>query len=161
LSEKVCAGFTRDPHKWTQSGLSTEPGALNAGDPKVHDWMVTDLPTDWKPEPFKGQTIDLGVVSCLPAARRRSLGRYRVLDPDRHRGVVYAFRGTTEDEKTYAYVLQGLEPSSRYVLKFNDHSSPDRTVTGDELMKRGLKMTLPIANSSELIFISMEGAAAR
>ena len=23
--------------------------------------MVTDLPADWKPEPFKGQTIDLGV----------------------------------------------------------------------------------------------------
>ena len=75
--------------------------------------------------------------------------------------MVYAFRGTTEDEKTYAYVLQGLEPSSRYVLKFNDHSSPDRTVTGDELMKRGLEVTLPVRNSSELIFISTEGAAAR
>ncbi len=46
---------------WTQAGLSTEPGALNARDPKVHDWMVTDLPADWKAEPFKGQTIDLGV----------------------------------------------------------------------------------------------------
>jgi hypothetical protein len=46
---------------WTQAGLSTEHGALNARDPKVHDWMVTDLPADWKPEPFKGQTIDLGV----------------------------------------------------------------------------------------------------
>ena len=46
---------------WTQAGLSTEPGALNARDPKVRDWMVTDLPADWKPEPFKGQTIDLGV----------------------------------------------------------------------------------------------------
>jgi hypothetical protein len=46
---------------WTQAGLSTEPGALNARDPKVRDWMVTDLPKDWQPEPFKGQTIDLGV----------------------------------------------------------------------------------------------------
>jgi hypothetical protein len=45
---------------WTQAGLSTEPGALNVHDPKVHDWMVTDLPADWQPEPFKGQTIDLG-----------------------------------------------------------------------------------------------------
>ena len=50
---------------WTQAGLSTQSGALNARDPKVHDWMVTDLPADWKPEPFKGQTIDLGV----PAAK--------------------------------------------------------------------------------------------
>jgi disulfide oxidoreductase YuzD len=46
---------------WTQAGLSTEPGALNARDRKVRDWMVTDLPKDWQPEPFKGQTIDIGV----------------------------------------------------------------------------------------------------
>jgi alpha-galactosidase len=51
---------------WTQAGLSTEPGALNARDPVVRDWMVTDIPADWKPEPFKGQTIDLGV----PEAKR-------------------------------------------------------------------------------------------
>ena len=50
---------------WTQAGLSDEPGALNARDPKVRDWMVTDLPKDWKPEAFKGQTIDIGV----PAAK--------------------------------------------------------------------------------------------
>ena len=51
---------------WTQAGLSTESGALNARDPKVRDWMVTDIPADWKPEDFKGQTIDLGV----PEARQ-------------------------------------------------------------------------------------------
>lgn len=49
---------------WTQAGLDTEPGALNVHDPKVHDWMVTDLPPDWKPEPFKGQTVDLGVPAA-------------------------------------------------------------------------------------------------
>jgi alpha-galactosidase len=46
---------------WTQAGLDTEPGALNVNDPKVHDWLVTDLPPDWKPEEFKGQTVDVGV----------------------------------------------------------------------------------------------------
>lgn len=50
---------------WTQAGLDTEPGALNARDAKARDWLVTDLPPDWKPEPFKGQTIDIGD----PAAR--------------------------------------------------------------------------------------------
>jgi hypothetical protein len=50
---------------WTQAGLDSQPGALNANDPKVRDWMVTDLPAGWKPEEFKGQTIDLGV----PAAK--------------------------------------------------------------------------------------------
>lgn len=49
---------------WTQAGTDTEPGALNVNDPKVHDWLVTDLPADWKPEEFKGQTIDLGVPAA-------------------------------------------------------------------------------------------------
>ncbi|HKU28195.1 MAG TPA: alpha-galactosidase [Candidatus Sulfotelmatobacter sp.] len=49
---------------WTQAGLSARPGALNARDPKVRDWMVTDIPADWKPEPFKGQTIDIGDLNA-------------------------------------------------------------------------------------------------
>lgn len=50
---------------WTQAALDTDPGALNINHPKVRDWLVSDLPADWKPEEFKGQTIDLGV----PAAK--------------------------------------------------------------------------------------------
>jgi hypothetical protein len=45
---------------WTQAGASTAPGALNARDPKVRDWLVTELPSDWKPEEFKGETTDIG-----------------------------------------------------------------------------------------------------
>jgi hypothetical protein len=346
---------------WTQAGLSTEAGALNARDPKVRDWMVTDLPADWKPEPFKGQTIDLGVPQAkqwaqheverivtdyhldmlehdgylvahgcdrtdhphaapdplnkcvykswgaywvdssnstdvsyhavrayydiystmrhhhpgllfeicndggrmvdfgsaahgdyfsitdtydplsnrrafydtshvLPAAMLESyvekwptprIENFRYMlrsgmmgwltimtdtnawSPDQHteakkeidvykkelrslirdaslyhvsprpdgvhwdgieywdqtrqRGVVYAFRGTIENEKTHTYMLQGLQPAGRYLLKFYDRSAPDRTVTGHELMTDGLKVALPLTNSSELIFI--EGAA--
>jgi hypothetical protein len=55
---------------WTQVAFDTEPGALNARDPKVRDWMVTDLPPDWKPEEFKGQTIDLGVPAAKEWAQR-------------------------------------------------------------------------------------------
>ncbi len=50
---------------WSQAGLDTNPGSLNARDPKVHDWLVADVGPDWKLQDFKGQTIDLGV----PAAR--------------------------------------------------------------------------------------------
>lgn len=46
---------------WAQAGLDTQPGALSVNDPQVRDWMVTDVPPDWKPEEFRGQTIDLGV----------------------------------------------------------------------------------------------------
>ncbi len=45
---------------WTQAALGTTPGSLNLRDPKVRDWTVADVPTDWKPEEFKGQTIDIG-----------------------------------------------------------------------------------------------------
>jgi hypothetical protein len=50
---------------WSQAGLDTEPGALNLRDPRVRDWLVADVGPYWKPQPFKGQTIDLGI----PAAR--------------------------------------------------------------------------------------------
>jgi len=343
---------------WTQAGLSTHPGALNARDPKVRSWMVTDIPKDWEPEPFKGQTIDLGVPEAkqwaqkeverivtdyrldmlehdgylvahgcdradhphaapdplnkcvyktwgayfvdssnstdvsyhavrayydiysklrrdhpgllfeicsdggrmvdfgtaahgdyfsitdtydpvsnrrafhdtshvLPAAMlesyvekwptphienfrymlrsgmmgwltimidtntawspeqhaaaKREIDVYKTelrplirdanlyhvsarpdgvhwdgeqyWDPERQRGVLYAFRGTVEREDTHAFVLRGLDPSRRYRVKFFDHTSPDRTISGRELMGKGLKIKLPLQNSSEMVFI--------
>jgi alpha-galactosidase len=74
-------------------------------------------------------------------------------DSDRRRGVLYAFHGTIETEKTHAYLLEGLNPAGHYQLKFYDHSAPDRTVTGQELAKKGLKVTLPLPDSSEIVFI--------
>ena len=49
---------------WTQAALDTQPGALNVRDPQVRDWIVTDLPPTWKPEDFKGQTVDVGVPAA-------------------------------------------------------------------------------------------------
>jgi hypothetical protein len=342
---------------WTQAGLSTEPGALNARDPKVRDWMVTDIPADWRPEPFKGQTIDIGqpdakawaekeveriitdyhldmlehdgylvahgcdrtdhphaapdpLNKCiyktwgsyfvdstnstdvsyhavrayydiyskmrknhpglifevcndggrmvdfgsaahadyfsitdtydplsnrraffdtshvLPAAMLESyvekwptphIENFRYMlrsgmmgwltimldtnvwsaeqhatakkeidvykkqlrpfirdanlyhvsprpdgihwdgieywDPQRKKGVVYAFRGTIATENTHSFVLQGLQPSARYSIKFQDQSSADRSATGAELMQRGLKVSFALTNSSDLIFL--------
>ena len=46
---------------WTQAGLDTEPGALNVARSQSRDWLVADVPADWKPADFKGRTIDLGV----------------------------------------------------------------------------------------------------
>jgi len=342
---------------WTQAGLSTEAGALNAHDPKVRDWMVTDIPDDWKPEPFKGQTIDLGVPEAkvwaqkeverivtdyhldmlehdgylvahgcdradhphaapdplnkcvyktwgayfvdstnstdvsyhavrayydiystlrknhpgllfeicsdggrmvdfgtaahgdyfsitdtydplsnrrafydtshvLPSAmlesyvekwptprienfrymlrsgmmgwltimidtkswsdEQRAVAREEIdlykkelrglirdanlyhvsprpdgahwdgieyWDPSRKRGVLYAFRGTIENENSHSFVLKGLNPSGRYLLKFHDHSAPDRSMSGRELMTKGLPVQLRLTNSSELVFL--------
>ncbi len=342
---------------WTQAALDTEPGALNARDPKVRTWMVTDLPQDWKPEPFKGQTIDIGVPEAkawamseverlvsdyhldmlehdgylvaqgcdrtdhphappdnwnkciaragsnywvessnstdvsyhavrayydihsklrqdhpglllevcndggrmvdfgsaahadyfsitdtydplsnrrafhdtsyvLPAAMLESyverwptprIENFRYMlrsgmmgwttimldtsawtpeqhtaakeefqlyksqlrpfirdadlyhvsarpdgthwdgvqyfDPKRDQGVLYAFRGSTETESSHVFVLDGVRPEVEYKLQFRDHSSPDRTVKGAELLKKGFMVKLAVPNSSELVFI--------
>ncbi|MGA2808482.1 MAG: alpha-galactosidase [Terracidiphilus sp.] len=88
---------------WTQAALDTSPGALNARDPKVRDWLVTDLAPDWKPEEFKGQTIDLGA----PAARdyaakevKRIVEDYH-LDMLEHDGYLVA-QGCVRDDHPHA-----------------------------------------------------------
>ncbi|MBZ5663733.1 MAG: alpha-galactosidase [Acidobacteriia bacterium] len=74
-------------------------------------------------------------------------------DSQAHRGIVYAFRGSTKIEAEHTFVLRGLDAASRYRLRFHDHSANDQTIGGDELMKAGLAVRLPIANSSEIIFL--------
>jgi hypothetical protein len=45
---------------------------LNIRDPEVHDWLTTDLPATWKPEEFKGQTIDVGAPQAKAWAMRET-----------------------------------------------------------------------------------------
>lgn len=57
---------------WTQAGLGRNAGALNVNDPGVRDWLIADPPEGWKPEPFKGMTIDLGVPASADWARQET-----------------------------------------------------------------------------------------
>ncbi|MGI8960156.1 MAG: glycoside hydrolase family 36 protein [Bryobacteraceae bacterium] len=74
-------------------------------------------------------------------------------DPKRGKGVVYAFRGSTETENGHKFKLHGLTPGKEYRLRFHDHSSPDRRVSGRELLDSGLTVNLSIPHSSELVLI--------
>ena len=74
--------------------------------------------------------------------------------PSSGHGVVYAFRGSTSEEKEHKYFLKGLHPKRRYTLHFEDQTSPDRAATGKELMDSGLLVSLPLPESSELVFFS-------
>jgi hypothetical protein len=88
---------------WTQAGLDTAPGALNVRDPKVRDWLVTDLAPEWKPEEFKGQTIDLGVPAARDYAARevqRMVDEYH-LDMLEHDGYLVA-QGCMRDDHPHA-----------------------------------------------------------
>jgi alpha-galactosidase len=75
-------------------------------------------------------------------------------DAARKKGVVYAFRGSSEAEETHAFMLQGLDTTARYRVKFHDRGAAE-TATGRDLMGAGLKLTLSQPNSSELVFIEL------
>jgi hypothetical protein len=72
----------------------------------------------------------------------------------RHRGVVYAFRGTAPDEPAHRFRLQGVNPASRYRLRFQDQGvAGNRVMTGRALLHDGVPVTLAVPLSSELIFV--------
>jgi alpha-galactosidase len=75
-------------------------------------------------------------------------------DPARGKGVVYAFHGSVENERTHVFRLQGVKPEHTYQLHFQDQSSPDTVVKGTVLLEKGLKVALASPNSSELIFLN-------
>jgi hypothetical protein len=75
------------------------------------------------------------------------------MDGKRGRGVVYAFRGTSQDEPEHVFVLRGVRRDRTYRVHFQDHSAPDATVRGEDLLTHGLSVRLRSVNSSELIFL--------
>lgn len=75
-------------------------------------------------------------------------------DPGSGQGVIYAFRGSTPDEESHTFLLKGLRPDRKYDLDFEDDPSADRRASGRELMRLGLKVSLPVTESSDLIFIA-------
>ncbi len=88
---------------WSQAGIDTEPGALNLRDPNVRDWLVADVGPGWKPQDFKGQTIDLGVPAVRDYAAREV---DRIVTSDRidmleHDGYLVA-QGCTRDDHPHA-----------------------------------------------------------
>lgn len=102
---------------WTQAGLDTEPGALNVNDPKVRDWLVADPPLGWKPEPFKGLTVDLGVPAAhayLSKEVDRIITDYH-LDMLEHDGYLVA-QGCTRDDHPHA-------PPDRSTMKVTQEGS--------------------------------------
>ncbi len=73
--------------------------------------------------------------------------------PRRGKGVVYAFRGSAENESEHTFLLKGVAADKQYRIRFHDHSAPDDRVVGRELLERGLTVVLAVPNSSELVFI--------
>ena len=77
---------------WAEAGADTNPGALNAFNPATRDWLVADVPPNWKPDPFVGRTVDLGVPAVHDYAERevQRIARDDRLDMLEHDGYVVA-----------------------------------------------------------------------
>jgi alpha-galactosidase len=88
---------------WTQAGISTQPDALNARNPKFKDWLITKLPPDWKPEEFKGETTDIGYPPAKAWAQRqleRMVSNFH-LDMLEHDGYLVA-QGCVQNDHPHA-----------------------------------------------------------
>jgi len=88
---------------WSQAGIDSTPGALNVHNPAVSDWLVKNVGLDWKPEEFKGQTIDLGVPAAKAYAAKevkRIVEDYH-LDMLEHDGYLVA-QGCTKEDHPHA-----------------------------------------------------------
>jgi hypothetical protein len=94
---------------------------------------------------------DLYHISARPDGVRWDGIEY--FDRRRKTGVVFAFRGSVADESDHVFVLKALRPDASYRLHFQDQGSPDRSIAGSELMTSGIRLNLPLPNSSELIFV--------
>ena len=67
-------------------------------------------------------------------------------------GVLLAFHGSSVEETRHTFVLHALRPDRTYRLRFQDHSSQDRDISGRDLMSAGVQLTLLAPDSSELVF---------
>lgn len=102
---------------------------------------------------LRGFIRDADLYHVAPRPNGVSWDGIEYFDPGHNKGVVYAFRGSTESEGRHSFALHGLASGKQYRLRFHDHSTPDRTVSGRELLGPGLTVNLSVPNSSELIFI--------
>jgi alpha-galactosidase len=88
-----------------------------------------------------------------PRADGKGWDGIEYFDPTRGRGVLYAFHGSDAAPKTHTYPLRGLQARRTYRVRFNDHSAPDFSRNGGELMRTGVTVSLPLPESSELVLI--------
>ncbi len=88
-----------------------------------------------------------------PRADGKGWDGIEYFDAKQNRGVVYAFHGTDENAKSYTFAIQGLRARSNYRVRFHDHSSADFVRSGVDLLHEGVTVSLPLANSSELVLI--------
>ena len=99
------------------------------------------------------QSANLYHVSERPDGVRWDGMQY--YDPKTGKGVLFAFRGTTDAER-HTFRLKGLEPNARYKLVFTDGTSEPTARSGRDLMRHGIPVRLTEPQSSEIVTLTRE-----
>jgi hypothetical protein len=73
--------------------------------------------------------------------------------PDSNKGILFAFRGTTE-QNSQTFRVKGLTPEKKYEISYEDGTGKTQSLTGKQLMREGITVILTDPNSSELIFLN-------
>ena len=155
--------------KWPSTDHATFLYGLRSG---MMGWFTLMMDTTtWTPEQHAAakQAIALYKDRLRPLIRNAALFHVsprpdgihwdgmEYLDTHTARGVLFAFRGTGQNDPAHRFLLHGLEPLARYQLTFQDRTSPDRILPGSLLMHSGLTIALPQQQSSELVFFKKLG----
>ncbi|MGB0124779.1 MAG: alpha-galactosidase [Silvibacterium sp.] len=152
--------------KWPAPRVENFLYVLRSG---MMGWFTLMLDTtDWTPEQHATAKEAIAVYKSRLRPLIREADLYHVsprpdgvhwdgieyLDAPKQSGVLFAFHGSSKTEPQYSFVLRGLQQDARYQLTFQDKSSPDHVAYGKDLMRGGVQVTLPIPDSSELVFIN-------
>ena len=74
------------------------------------------------------------------------------VDAESHRAVLFAFQGGDRQLQT-TLRLRGLEKGGRCQVRLPQGLGPERTVSGDDLIARGLTLQFPHRGTSAVIAI--------
>ncbi len=77
----------------------------------------------------------------------------QMVSSDRRKCALYCFRGRNTDER-HTFRLHGLKSNRHYRLHFVDASQPDLTVSGVELMRKGVEVSLSDTETSQIVLLS-------
>jgi hypothetical protein len=90
----------------------------------------------------------------LPRPDGRKWDGVEYYDPAAGKGVVYLFKPSPEPAAE-TIRLKGLDAGQKYRVHFEDGTQAPTVRPGAELMNQGLRVTLPGAEASELVFFEV------
>ena len=132
-------------------------------------WFTVMIDTSaWSPEQHRAAAEELAFYKATLRPLIRNADLYHVgpradgkgwdgleyFDAQAGTGVLYAFHGSQAKPDAFRFPLRGLRASANYLVHFKDGSSPDREISGRQLLQAGVTVSLPLANSSELVVIT-------